>query len=91
MKKKILLMATMIAALMCLFTVVISAAEVPEWSGITVVEGMSDKSTFGSDGTAGATSRVLMSDGCFLLNLEKIFCFFLCNKLFIFFWLILFY
>lgn len=63
MKKKILLMATMIAALMCLFTVVISAAEVPEWSGITVVEGMSDKSTFGSDGTAGATSRVLMSDG----------------------------
>ena len=47
----------------CLFAIVTSAAEIPEWTNITEVEGMSDKSVFGDDGKSGATSRVLMSDG----------------------------
>lgn len=47
----------------CLFAIVTSAAEIPEWTDITEVEGMSDKSVFGDDGKKGATSRVLMSDG----------------------------
>ena len=61
--KKILLVAVMIAVLFCLFAVAISAAEIPDWTEITEVDGMPDKSVFGADGTKGATSRVLMSDG----------------------------
>ena len=63
MKRKILLIAIMAVALVCLFAFSVSAAEIPEWTDITVVDGMADKSVFGADGTAGATSRVLMSDG----------------------------
>ena len=63
MKRKILLIAIMAAVLVCLFAFGVSAAEIPEWTDITVVDGMPDKSVFGADGTAGATSRVLMSDG----------------------------
>lgn len=63
MKKKLLLGAFMVALLMCLLTVIINAATIPEWTEITEVENMADKSTFGSDGAKGATSRVLMSDG----------------------------
>ena len=63
MKKKLLLIAIMAVALVCLFAVAVSAAQIPEWSEITEVGGMPDKSTFGADGTKGATSRVLMSDG----------------------------
>ena len=63
MKKKLLLVALAVAMLMCLFTIVASAATVPDWTEITEVSGMSEKSVFGNDGKAGATSRVLMSDG----------------------------
>ena len=41
----------------------VSADEAYPWTEITEVEGMSDKATFGADGTIGAMSRVLMSDG----------------------------
>ena len=63
MKKKLLLVALAVAMLMCLFTIAVSAATVPDWTSVTEVSGMSDKSVFGNDGKAGATSRVLMSDG----------------------------
>ena len=63
MKKKLLLVSLMVAALVCIFAVTVSAAEIPDWTEITVVGGMADKNTFGADGTSGATSRVLMSDG----------------------------
>ena len=63
MKKKLFLMSLMVAALVCIFAVTVSAAEIPEWTEITEVDGMADKSVFGADGTKGATSRVLMSDG----------------------------
>lgn len=66
--KKLLLITLMIAILTCAFAVAVSAeenaSEIPEWpSEVTIIEGMSNKSVFGADGTAGATSRVLMSDG----------------------------
>lgn len=41
----------------------VSADEIPEWTEITELDKMSDKVTFGADGTKGATSRVLMDDG----------------------------
>ena len=63
MKKKLLLAILMVAMLACIFTVAASAAEIPEWTEITEVDGMPDKSAFGVDGTKGATSRVLMADG----------------------------
>ena len=63
MKKKLLLVAFAAAMLMCFFTIVVSAATVPDWTEITEVAEMSDKSVFGEDGMKGATSRVLMSDG----------------------------
>ena len=40
-----------------------TAAEIPEWTEVTRVEGMADKTAFGTDGTSGSVSRVLMSDG----------------------------
>ena len=61
--KKLLLAMLMVTALVCLFAVSVSAAEIPEWGEITPVDGMADKSVFGDDGKAGATSRILMSDG----------------------------
>ena len=51
MKRKLLLVAIMVAALMCLFAMAVSAVEIPEWTDITVVDGMPDKSVFGADGT----------------------------------------
>ena len=65
--KKLLLITLMIAILTCAFVLVVNAEEnaskIPEWTEITEVAGMPDKSKFGEDGTIGATSRVLMSDG----------------------------
>lgn len=63
MKRKILFVAIIAALLACLFAVSAYATEIPEWTEITTVDGMPDKSAFGDDGKAGATSRVLMSDG----------------------------
>ena len=67
MKKKLLLITVLVALFVCLFAVAVSAAEtdeIPEWpAATTILEGMSDKATFGADGRVGATSRVLMSDG----------------------------
>ena len=61
--KKLLVFFALVSVVCCLFVMTASAAEIPEWTEITTVEGMSDKSVFGADGTVGATSRVLMSDG----------------------------
>lgn len=63
MKKKILIFFAVLSLACCLFALAVSAAEIPEWTEITEVSGMPDKSVFGADGTSGATSRVLMSDG----------------------------
>ena len=63
MKRKLLLAFAISALLMLVFAISIFAAEIPEWTEITEVNGMPDKSVFGTDGTSGATSRVLMSDG----------------------------
>ncbi len=63
MKKKLLLFLTLVAVMTCIFAISALAAEIPDWTDITTVDGMSDKSVFGADGTKGATSRVLMSDG----------------------------
>lgn len=67
MKNKICLIMLFAMLFVCVFAVAVSAEEtdaVPEWpSEITILDGMSDKATFGADGKAGATSRVLMSDG----------------------------
>ncbi|MBQ3018634.1 MAG: leucine-rich repeat protein [Clostridia bacterium] len=63
MKRKLLLAFAISALLMLVFAISIFAAEIPEWTEITEVDGMPDKSVFGADGTKGATSRVLMSDG----------------------------
>ena len=65
MKKKLLLITLLVALFACIFVVSVSAEDtIPEWpSEVTILEGMSDKATFGADGTEGATSRVLMSDG----------------------------
>ena len=52
----------LVALLICAFALTVSAESL-DWSDITEVEGMSDKAAFGADGTVGATSRVLMSDG----------------------------
>lgn len=61
--KKLLLFFTLIAIVCCIFAITASAANIPNWTEITEVSGMPDKSTFGADGKSGATSRVLMSDG----------------------------
>ena len=61
--KRLLLVVAMIALFACALAVTVSAAEIPEWTEITELDGMADKATFGADGTKGATSRVLMSDG----------------------------
>ncbi len=53
----------MIISVLALFAISASAADIPEWTDITTVDGMPDKATFGDDGRAGATSRVLMADG----------------------------
>ena len=64
MKKKIFLILAIMAMLVCAFAITAMAAEIPEWPDkVTTVDGMSDKEAFGADGTVGATSRVLMSDG----------------------------
>jgi len=63
MKKKILLITLMMALFVFVLAVYTNAAEIPEWTEITRIDGMKDKAVFGADGTNGATSRVLMSDG----------------------------
>ena len=64
MKKKLVLFFAILSAMICLFAITAMAAEIPEWPDeVTTVDGMSDKEVFGADGTVGATSRVLMSDG----------------------------
>ena len=67
MKNKICLIMLFAMLFVCIFAVAVSAEEtdaVPEWpSEVTILEGMSDKATFGADGTVGATSRVLLSNG----------------------------
>lgn len=63
MKKKLFLVTLMVALFVCIFAVSASAATIPDWTEITEVSGMPDKSVFGTDGIKGATSRVLMSDG----------------------------
>lgn len=63
-KKKLLFTCLIASLLVCLFVITVSASEIPEWpEEVTIIEGMSDKPVFGADGTIGATSRVLMSDG----------------------------
>lgn len=61
--KKILISLMIISMLICLFAITASAATTDEFGEIEIVEGMSDKSAFGVDGTAEATSRVVMFDG----------------------------
>ena len=64
MKRKLLLAFAISALLMLVFAISIFAAEIPEWPDeVTTIDGMSNKGVFGTDGTVGATSRVLMSDG----------------------------
>lgn len=63
MKKKLLIASLLTMLFVCVFAITAFAAEIPDWTEITEVDGMPDKSTFGADGTKGATSRVLMSDG----------------------------
>ena len=61
--KRLFVFLAVLSAIICTFVIYASAAEIPEWTQITTVDGMPDKSVFGDDGKAGATSRVLMSDG----------------------------
>ena len=61
--KKIGLVLLMAVLFVLALAISISAAEIPEWTDVTELEGMADKATFGNDGKAGATSRVLMDDG----------------------------
>ena len=57
-------LALLITALFMLaLALSISAADIPKWTEVSVVENMADKVAFGEDGKAGATSRVLMDDG----------------------------
>ncbi len=63
MKKRILLVAMLMLLFVCVFAISVSADEILNWSEITHVDGMADKTTFGTDGTSYATSRVLMDDG----------------------------
>ena len=51
MKKKLLLFLTLVAVMTCIFAVSALAAEIPDWTDITTVDGMPDKSVFGADGT----------------------------------------
>ena len=61
--KKLGLIFLMAMLFVCAFAFTVVAADVSEWTEITETAGMSDKASFGADGTSGATSRVLMSDG----------------------------
>ena len=63
MKKKIFLITLLASLFAFVLAIYVSAAEIPEWTEIIEVDGMADKATFGEDGTKGASSRVLMSDG----------------------------
>ncbi len=64
MKKKLLFISFMITLLVCLFAVCASAeGYTPAFGEKTKVDGMEDKTTFGSDGKFDTcTSRVLMND-----------------------------
>ena len=63
MKKKVLLTILFVMLLSLLVSFIVSAEEISEWSDITELDGMTDKATFGADGSKGATSRILMDDG----------------------------
>ena len=63
MKKKLLIASLLALLFVCIFAITAFAAEIPDWTEITEVDSMPDKDKFGTDGTKGATSRVLMSDG----------------------------
>ena len=63
MKKKVLLTILFVMLLSLLVSFTVSAEEISEWSDITELDGMTDKATFGADGSKGATSRILMDDG----------------------------
>ena len=64
MKKKLVLFSAILSVMLCFLAITAMAAEIPEWPDeVTTIDGMSDKGVFGTDGTVGATSRVLMSDG----------------------------
>ena len=61
--KKTILALLIVSLLVCLFSISISAASTDEFGEIEYIEGMSDKSAFGIDGTKDATSRVVLFDG----------------------------
>lgn len=64
MKRKILLTMLILSLFVCLFVVGVSAASTNEFGTVETVNGMSEKSVFGADGTAeGYTTRVVLFDG----------------------------
>ena len=64
MKKKILLLTLMLALFVCVFAISVNAASSNEFGEVEILSGMSEKSSFGTDGTeAGYTSRVVLYDG----------------------------
>ena len=64
MKKKITLLTLMLALFVCVFAISVNAASSNEFGEVEILSGMSEKSSFGTDGTeAGYTSRVVLYDG----------------------------
>lgn len=61
--KKLSLILMLASLFVLALAISVSAAEIPEWTDVVELDGMADKTVFGADGTKGATSRVLMSDG----------------------------
>ena len=63
MKKKLVLFLAILSVLACIFAISITAAE-NDFGTVETFTGISEKSTFGADGTAsGYTSRVVLFDG----------------------------
>ena len=60
--KKLSLTLFIVAILVCVLAISVGATT-NEFGEIEYVEGMSDKSAFGTDGTKEATSRVVLFDG----------------------------
>lgn len=64
MKKKILLLTLMLALFVFAFALSVSAASSNEFGEVEILSGMSEKSSFGLDGTVeGYTSRIVLYDG----------------------------
>ena len=61
--KKILFILIAVSVLICLLVSSVSAATTSEFGEVERIEGMSDKSAFGTDGTSQSTSRVVLFDG----------------------------